>query len=186
MRRWLATLIWRTFFLRRTRDIFSYWDGRKIQWADPLDIYRRFATHSTFDWISAPKRLDLPDEKIVLETSAQMADAVRDVFQLRSFHHGGLTEKECHQLFWQFLAYTSEVKKNSSPPPISPQSTESMEPADLEMIPPSFNTDCSSTSGESNSVVPTEPISPLPGHSEADPANPQSGPSPSMTSKPNT
>lgn len=136
--KYLVTLLRR--WLER-RDIFHYWDGRTFRCADPFVIYRGLSTHPEFDWETDPKMLSVADPAVVLEVSARLAKAVRDVFGLPAVEQGGLTELECQSLLAQFGRYKLHVKKN-----IRPSLTPSVSSAsDQELSATKSGSDCTST-----------------------------------------
>ena len=151
---WVRSLVWRP---ARSRFIFQYHDGIRSRRADPFVIYRGFETHPTFNWKEDPKLLGLQDNAVVLETSEKMAAAVRDVFDLPPFDAGGLTEQECQRLFFAFCEYTQRVKKNGSPPQISPESTESTCSESSDTRPASDSTSMETGSSCETPITPARP-----------------------------
>lgn len=156
----LRWLIWRLFLKPRGRFIFHYFDGRTLRRIDPIVAYRRWVTHPTYDWTTAPQLIGVAEEAVALDASRDLAAAVRDVFEVPPFERGGLTETECRQLFLRFLDYTADVKKNSRPSPIASPSTDSGScPGGTDAPDDSITkpvTDCCSTPSGSSCGPPTE------------------------------
>lgn len=150
---WFGKLIWWLFFKpRSSRQIFAFFDGRTLRHADPLEVYRGFATHQTFDWHTVPPLLTVDDPQVQLEASREIAEAVRDVFGISDFDQGGLTESECRDLFDRTCHYFADVKKKhsrsrTSPPPT--ESTSSTAAAETTSLPSdSTSTSDAPTTGE--------------------------------------
>lgn len=125
------------------RDIFRFWDGERDRGADPLSIYRAMLAHPEF---VASKHYDLAI-KGDLPAIDITVRAVRELFGVRAWtdSHAGLTEGECLTLLRNFFAYLNALKKNGSPPPTLPGSTE---PTSLEPTPTITSAKSGSTSTE--------------------------------------
>ena len=131
----------------RSRAIFRYWDGSKDIAADPLAVWRALRADHEFD-----AERDIPAIQLDDDTSIQVTiNAVRRAFKLPAFEQGGLTEGECIALLYQFISYVGYVKKNTSPPPISPPVTEHPS-SEASITKP--ESDCTSTSSVPNSAEP--------------------------------
>ena len=127
---WLQTRLGRD-----PRGLFVYFDGRRWQSSDPLQVARQLFTHSEFDWDETPQLLLVPKADIQLEAFRVIGNAVRSAFQIASVDHGGLTDRECLDLLTAFRVYLGDVKKNGSLFPISPASTDSRAAAQLTTKP---------------------------------------------------
>lgn len=102
----------------RERGIFSYWDGSRQRFADPIEICRAFEDHPSFDPYSDPKYADKQDA-IGREAYRKMLQGIRDVLGVQSLgqHNGtpvGLTEQETMNLWETYLQFMEELKKNTS------------------------------------------------------------------------
>jgi hypothetical protein len=104
----------------RNRAIFSFWDGSQNRAADPLTAWRALRAHKEFDPERDIEGIRQDNEESLNYTLA----AVREAFGVKAFADGGLTEAETLALLVQFMGYIGQVKKNISPPQISPPSTE--------------------------------------------------------------
>lgn len=107
--------------LNQHRLLFRYWDGRRFVSADPFVLLRKLVNTNKFDPDADLKKLKYPDPKIVTEKIGFVAEGVREIFELRSFEAGGLTELECVQLLMTFSEYLETVKKNGVSNPITSQ-----------------------------------------------------------------
>jgi hypothetical protein len=129
-----GSMIWPFSAIRRAihnrdRRIFRFWDGRKWTSIDPMIPFRILAQHKDFDWEETPKLIAMPDKKVWLEAYQLEVSAVREAFGVRPFNDDGLTEAECIDLLVAFSIWQVDVKKNSSMPPISAESTAQRESA---------------------------------------------------------
>lgn len=121
------------------RGIFRYWNGSNWCNADPMDLTRRLWSVEIeqrerpeiacpalpFDSGKSRKLIRSGNGIWIVRGYAEVAEAVREAFQIKAFDNGGLNEVECDQLLARFEAYQGDLKKNISPSPISPTNTES-------------------------------------------------------------
>ena len=106
----------------KERIIYEYFDGEKTIKADPIVLYKRVME----------KRADiLIDTKVANSASKDaskahnnLMDNLRWVFSVKKIEDSGLTDPEVGNLFDHFMIYCDRVKKNSSPSPISSNSSE--------------------------------------------------------------
>lgn len=98
--------------LNRHRLIFSFWDGKQFTSADPFVLLRKLTNTDKFDMTADLKSLQIPDPKIISEKIGFIAEGVREIFSLRPFEDGGLSELECVQLLLTFSDFLDRVKKN--------------------------------------------------------------------------
>lgn len=117
---WVSSL-----FVRDTRDIFRFFDGRRWRGIDPFVAARVLFTHPKFDWDETLLLLTMPRVGPQLQTMETIVAAVQEAFGVRSFDEGGLAETECLALLYEFREYMGDLKKNGSLFPISPPATES-------------------------------------------------------------
>jgi len=137
---WLTKFRW-----RNRRQIFCYWDGKAYRFIDPMVAYRGLSDDPEYVMDRTPAQLqaaiDLGNsDNIPAEGKAQierdaldlmriMANACRRVFDVQPIDPktgDGLTDSECVALLVAFGGYLSALKKNTSSPPTSPRSTESL------------------------------------------------------------
>lgn len=98
--------------LNRHRLLFRFWDGSRFISSDPFVLLRRLTNTEKFDMESDLKMLQIPDPKIVTQKIGYIADGVREIFDLKNFESGGLSELECVQLLLTFSDFLDTVKKN--------------------------------------------------------------------------
>ena len=120
MFRFLAKLI---FGDRSRRAIFSYHDGNKKRYADPLVALRGLDDHPTFNMDRDLQGIEHGDE----ESVAKAVQATRDVFGLTPWseeNRWALTETETIDLLAYFLNWTERLKKNIENSTTSPASSD--------------------------------------------------------------
>jgi hypothetical protein len=82
---------------------------------------------------------------------SEIAQAIRESFQIPDLEQGGLTEIECDELLEKFNRYLGDVKKNGSGSPIS---SPSMDSTQAEASPTNSELGSGSTSTDSNYAQP--------------------------------
>lgn len=107
--------------LNRHRLLFRFWNGSRFVSSDPFVLLRRLINTDKFDPDADLKKLKYPDPKIVTEKIGFVAEGVREIFEIKPFEQGGLTELECVQLLMTFSEYLDTVKKNGVSNPITSQ-----------------------------------------------------------------
>jgi hypothetical protein len=162
--------------LRRRREIFRYFDGQAIRFADPLAIVRALDEHETY---LEEKHFDeclrlaekgassgTKEERLRYHRAAAVCvDAVRKAFGILPYDQGGLQIGECLDLLASFIDYLDGVKKNTSPSlTSSPTSEDATSPVSSETTPSdSSPSTCSATAVETadptSSVAATSPDS---------------------------
>lgn len=136
----MLTWFWSLFRTRKgcdERGLFLFYDGRKWRTVDALETLRAFflLPQDRFDWDTTPDGLKEPFATVQVATTNRIANAVREVFRLKSSDQGGLTETECLNLLSEFRAWIGDVKKNTSLYPIPTDSIPNSSLDELE-IPP--------------------------------------------------
>lgn len=111
LRRWQAN---------RRRAIFRYFDGQRQRGIDPLAATRAFHQHPTFNLERHLPGLDEGDAESIELT----VKAMRDIFGIKPWEQGGLTEAETLNVLRDFDVYLDLVKKNGSPLPTLPNATD--------------------------------------------------------------
>ena len=94
------------------RAIYSYNDGEKIVRADPLTLYRKIME------VGPSLAIDLKVSTSTLMKEADKTKAhysllkqIREIFNLKSFEEGGLTELETVEILDHFMTYSNDLKK---------------------------------------------------------------------------
>jgi len=100
--------------LNRHRLLFRYWDGSRHVSADPFVLLRRMLNTTKFDADADVKALALPDPAIVAKKIGFIAEGIREIFDLKPFEKGGLSELECVNLLMTFSDFLNSVKKNGA------------------------------------------------------------------------
>lgn len=114
----------RRWFANRNRQIFSYWDGRRVRKADPLVVYRKLDNDPEFDWETHPEMIDSGEDGLADNAMEITANAVKRAFNVEPFDGAkGLTENECIGLLVQFVDYLTALKKNGNTSQTTPAST---------------------------------------------------------------
>jgi len=98
--------------LNRHRLLFRYWDGSRFVSADPFVLLRRMLNTTKFDADADVKALSLPEPTIVAKKIGFIAEGIREIFELKPFEQGGLSELECVNLLMLFSDFLNSVKKN--------------------------------------------------------------------------
>lgn len=151
------------------REIFTYFDGEKIRYADPIACWRSIWNHPTIDLAhefkvtANPKMADgerpyTKEEMFAAED--RIRELMRDVFKLKpwSEESPGLTVGETDNLLTAFMAYVTDIKKKLSPSVTTSQALESMEPrasTDSTEFPTNTSADSGSTAIESSAAEPS-------------------------------
>lgn len=144
---WLKSLI-----RRDERRIFSYWNGGKRVFVDPVPTW--YALNYADD-ISLEKEMLVMEggsDADAFEAMVRVDPLIRRVFSLKPFSQGGPTTEEAVQLLADFSNWIGEVKKNGNGPPILPAPTES---PSLETSTTNAGSDSGQTPSESKSENPS-------------------------------
>ncbi len=107
--------------LRRSGIYFRYFDGQRVRYGDPLQLYRAFVHHPANLAVLAPA----VDEQKEPETT-QFLQAICEIFGLHRYDPAtgrGLTDAEILGVVDQFYRYLEEVKKKLGPGWTSLQAT---------------------------------------------------------------
>jgi len=121
---WLERLLPRersNLYRPRQRQIYHYWNGQKVIAADPMILYKRIM--DVGPELDAVIRIAASQSKEAPRAYHDMLVLVRGIFDLQALAEGGLTETEAAGLLDHFMLYTSELKKNGSPPATSSTSS---------------------------------------------------------------
>jgi hypothetical protein len=115
---WLVNII-----RSRQRQIFRFWDGKKVRGADPIVVWRALLSHPDFEITRDTELMNVPDFKVSDPARRRCVAATRAAFGVESLGGGGLTEDETVDLFKAFCIYAVELKKNFRDTPISSEPT---------------------------------------------------------------
>ena len=126
----------------RDRLIYEYFDGQKIVKADPMYLYRKIMSVGAA--LSIDMKVATSQSKDAQQGHESALLKLREIFQVKSFVDGGLTEVETIDLLNHFMNFTEDIKKKSKMYATSPNNMESS-PAILEQ--PSPPTPSTSPSG---------------------------------------
>lgn len=163
-------------YLPQDREIYSYFDGEKVVRVDPMPIYKKIMA------IGPELSVDIKVARSPMKDAQKAHGAavrkIREVFSIKEFDKGGLTEQESMDLLDHFLDYADSIKKNSSTSVISPPETSlptSVPLPDLSGVGSVPNQPTTNTSDSGSTVselsidkLPQLP-SGLPSHSETSP-----------------
>lgn len=117
----------------RRREIFRYWDGRKNRVADPIRVWREIIADPEFEIERDAGLMEVNDR----EAWVRCVNATRRILGIPEFEQGGLTEDETVQQFQAFCVFVATLKKNSSPPQITPPPTAPFPPSSTTDTPQS-------------------------------------------------
>lgn len=134
----------------KERLIYGYFDGQDIVYCDPLELYQNL--------MSVAPTLDI-DIKVA---NSPMKDAnqafqeaclkVRDIFKVKPYKEGGLTETECMDLLGHFLNFCHTVKKNASESPTTPSEVSSTTNSSSVDSPATTNTSATTSAKDESSI----------------------------------
>jgi hypothetical protein len=103
--------LWRRWRLRRSGQVFCYFDGQRKRYGDPLQLWRAFVHHPA----NLPALAPAVDEQKEPETT-QFIQGVCEVFGLTRYDPlsgVGLTDAEVLMTLESFHAYLEAVKKKA-------------------------------------------------------------------------
>lgn len=109
------------WLFNRSRYVFKFWNGHRTAFADPMVIWRALQSNEDFreDDFKLMKVEALRDNLI-----GKVASITREVFELKPFAEGGLSELECLDLLKAFMMYSGFQKKSGDRMQTSPQDME--------------------------------------------------------------
>lgn len=163
---WLTSFFWSSdedrydTYKLSERLIYRYHNGEKEVRADPMFLYKKIMARGPELAIDIKVSESLSKDAGTAHNN--LIKTVRDIFDLKPFEQGGLTEIEVARLLDHFLIYVESVKKKGSPTVISPTATS----ANLEFssiaVPPSENTSANGSIADVPSIA-----DPIPSLSES-------------------
>lgn len=106
--------------IERQRQIFRFWDGKRIRAADPLHVLRALRADPEYTDTEHLKPAANGDD----DARRIVASATRRAFGLAELADGGLSDLECLAILSQFLHWTRYLKKNTARPQNSPETSE--------------------------------------------------------------
>jgi len=135
----------------RQRVIYTFWDGEKERPIDPMPLYKKLMgkwQSMVIDYkVSQSESTDAP----VAHTN--LSKSIREIFEIKLFESGGLTETELIGLCEDFLAFTETVKKNSRISPTWLNNMEASKHSSKENLNTSNTMDSGSIAKEPSIVV---------------------------------
>lgn len=154
---WLKRQFRRSKSVALDRGIFSYFDGSRAVYADPLVLQRKLDEHGGDNWTGLLSLLKLAEAvdpakvgeaiakqnaKTSKDAAEQLVELVRKVFAVSPFvvqgqdEFSGLTDMECLDLLGQYLLWMHEVAAEARPSSSSSSPSESI-PANSPTAPSS-------------------------------------------------
>lgn len=146
------------YYTPAERNIYRYYNGQSEVAADPMVLYKRLSRVGKALAIDL-KVANAPVKDATLAHERAM-QSIREIFDLKPYAEGGLTETEALQLLDHFWFYCDSIKKKSSTGPISVTGTSPTSPPSSEGSPLTRNSsDSGSTEGDRTTETPTPPPS---------------------------
>ncbi len=147
----------------KERLIYSYHDGKELRKADPMTLYKRLLAKGPE--LGVDMKVMASPLKEAPQAHERFLDKIRDVFAVKRYEEGGLTEVETLDLFDHFLEYAERLKKKGSPPPTLLTVTPDPSASSPVENPTTPNTSDSGLTANVPSIVsppppPSEPASP--------------------------
>lgn len=134
------------------RRIYQYWDGTRMVKEDPMVLWKRVMDKGPE--ISIDMKVARSISSGAREAHDKLLKNVREVFSLKPFGEGGLSEWDALDLLDHFLTYCGMVKKNSNPSATSSSSSVDSPTSSGEGPPTPPSSDSGSTGSECTSDVP--------------------------------
>ena len=103
------------------RAIYPFYNGVKLVKVDPLPLYK--AVMSKGAELSVDMKVSLSPMKDNVKAHNNLVKSIREIFSVKSFEEGGLTETETIDLLSDFLDWCDSVKKNLNPIQTTPVET---------------------------------------------------------------
>ncbi len=112
-----------TVFQAKNLRIYTYFNGTEMVKADPMVLFKKWMERAG----------DLDGDFAIIRVGQMGADEayekalgrIRAIFDIKPLVDGGLDEDSTFDLFYHFIRYIEEVKKNLKSLPTSPPTTES-------------------------------------------------------------
>lgn len=96
-------------FFQSEKNIYSYWDGSRIVYTDPIDLYKRIMTIGPE--LDVDIKVARSPSKKAMQAHDDMVKKIRELFSIKPFEQNGLTEVESKQLLDSFLIYCDVIRK---------------------------------------------------------------------------
>lgn len=100
-------------FRPKERWIYAFWDGQQDRKVDPLPLYK--AVVSKGPSLSIDMRVADSPSKDNVKAHTALINQLREIFSVKPFEDGGLTERETEDLFYNFWDFCAERKNECSP-----------------------------------------------------------------------
>lgn len=133
----------------RQRLIYSYFDGERQVRADPMELYKRVM--AVGPELDIDMKVSRSPSKDAPKAHSEMIAKVRDIFGLKPFEQGGLTQLEALRLLDHFMNFCGVQKKSSSGPATSAGGTSPPTPPTSEGPPPTERHSGSGSTGTGSS-----------------------------------
>ncbi len=112
LKKWIARDLAHDLYHPKGRMIYQFFNGEEVIRIDPMVLYKRLADIGPE--LDVDIRVARSESKAAPAAYESMITKIRSVFDVKSLAEGGLTEAETVELFDHFLAYNSNLKKNSA------------------------------------------------------------------------
>lgn len=162
-------------FTTGERDIYKYFNGEQVVKVDPMIIHKKIM--DVGPELSVDMKVARSPMKDARVAHDKMIQKIRNIFSLSPYvvdgdKEHGLTERECVNLLDHFLLFEDIQKKITEPSPTPvPETPSSSASPSAENLPSEKLTDFGSTVSELSTSeppkLPTVPVSPLEGSTQA-------------------
>jgi len=99
------------FYEPKERQIFTYWNGQKQIYADPMELFRKYLSMKAE--MDVDIKVSRSKSKDADSSYTKYVEKLRILFDVKSLSDNGLTEVEIQQVFYSFIDFCNNVKKNS-------------------------------------------------------------------------
>lgn len=144
-------------FHPRERAIYTYWNGKDFTVVDPLPLYKKVMAKGPE--LSVDIKVSMSPSKDSTKAHGRLIESLREIFNIKPFEEGGLTEAECQALLEHFMDFTANIKKNSSNSQTSRETTSpGTVPSQEESQPISNGSDSGSTEPDNTTDPPPQSL----------------------------
>ena len=138
------------------RNVYHYHKGYTpdtLVKADPVTLWKKVMDKGAeidADW----KAASIPQSKFAKGARENLLKNVREVFGLKTFEEGGLSEWDAMDLLMHFMTYCGMLKKSVSPSPTSSSNGEVSTSSSVESPPTPSSSACSFAGTEQPTELP--------------------------------